>query len=240
MLVTFGELQDGGQHYGIIGLMLRKRSFEKVHELSLAKFEKWGSFLVQSLFFKEGYGQPKKPMARKLSFKASSFFKSKHIAPILDKEVYLYQIDGQHTPEPNPIPQKIESTKKIVHPDIDPEKIRKSMLEPPKKETLNKTWVKKTIVSQVREVDLHIEHILAKGEVLPREEYLGKQLQVFERELERAHMTGVAEIIFIHGVGNGILRNEIHKYLSKSSLVEYFKDARKEKFGYGATLVKVK
>jgi dsDNA-specific endonuclease/ATPase MutS2 len=48
------------------------------------------------------------------------------------------------------------------------------------------------------------------------------------------------EIIFIHGVGNGVLRTEIHKRLSKNKQVEYFKDAMKEKFGYGATLVKIK
>jgi dsDNA-specific endonuclease/ATPase MutS2 len=48
------------------------------------------------------------------------------------------------------------------------------------------------------------------------------------------------EITFIHGVGNGIMRMEIHKRLSKNPQVQFFKDAMKEKFGYGATLVKLK
>jgi dsDNA-specific endonuclease/ATPase MutS2 len=48
------------------------------------------------------------------------------------------------------------------------------------------------------------------------------------------------EIVFIHGVGNGILRMEIHKRLGKHAYVQFFKDAMKEKFGYGATLVKLK
>lgn len=240
MLVTFGEFQDGGRHYGISGLMLRKRSVEKIHELSLAKFEKWGAFLVQALFFKAGYGQPKKSIARKLSFKANSFFKSKHTAPILDKEVYLYQIDGQHKPDPRQTPRKVEPKKKPENQKIDPEKIRESMFEGQKEDKLDRIRAKKEMASTIHEVDLHIEHLLAKNDPLPREEYLGKQITVFEQQLESAHMKGIGEIVFIHGVGNGVLRNEIHRRLSKSALVEYFKDARKEKFGYGATLVKMK
>jgi dsDNA-specific endonuclease/ATPase MutS2 len=48
------------------------------------------------------------------------------------------------------------------------------------------------------------------------------------------------EIIFIHGVGNGVLRNAIHKRLSGNKNVQYFEDAQKEKFGYGATKVRIK
>jgi dsDNA-specific endonuclease/ATPase MutS2 len=48
------------------------------------------------------------------------------------------------------------------------------------------------------------------------------------------------EIIFIHGVGNGTLRNELHKRLSGHKNVKYYEDAQKEKFGYGATKVKIK
>jgi dsDNA-specific endonuclease/ATPase MutS2 len=36
------------------------------------------------------------------------------------------------------------------------------------------------------------------------------------------------------------MRMEIHKRLSKHPYVQFFKDAMKEKFGYGATLVKLK
>jgi dsDNA-specific endonuclease/ATPase MutS2 len=48
------------------------------------------------------------------------------------------------------------------------------------------------------------------------------------------------EITFIHGAGSGALKNELHRQLGKNQHVQYFKDALKEKFGYGATLVKIK
>jgi dsDNA-specific endonuclease/ATPase MutS2 len=42
-------------------------------------------------------------------------------------------------------------------------------------------------------------------------------------------------IVFIHGTGNGTLKNELHKFISKHPQVKTFMDAHKEKFGYGAT-----
>jgi dsDNA-specific endonuclease/ATPase MutS2 len=69
---------------------------------------------------------------------------------------------------------------------------------------------------------------------------LTTQLECFEKNLENAIAGNLAEITFIHGLGNGVLREEIHRRLSKHSGVEFFKDARKEKFGYGATLVRLK
>ncbi|RUA33472.1 MAG: DNA mismatch repair protein MutS, partial [Bacteroidetes bacterium] len=66
------------------------------------------------------------------------------------------------------------------------------------------------------------------------------QLAKFEEKLNEAFMAGLDEIIFIHGVGNGVLRNNIHKQLSQHQNIQFFKDAHKEKFGYGATLVKIK
>ncbi len=239
MLITFGEFQDSGRHYGLAGTLLKQRSVEKVHEVSLAKFEKWGAFLVQALFFKRGYGQPKKPLARKLKFNASGFFKSKHTAPILEREVYLYQIDGQHVPPPSkPIIEEKKVSKNKPQ-KLDTTQLRESMLMGKSSEKQTTAPISKD-AHNIREVDLHIENILPPNHITPKEEYLNKQLDFFEKELEKANMQSISEIVFIHGVGNGILRNEIHKHLGKSTVIEYFKDARKEKFGYGATYVKMK
>jgi dsDNA-specific endonuclease/ATPase MutS2 len=48
------------------------------------------------------------------------------------------------------------------------------------------------------------------------------------------------EIVFIHGVGNGVLKQEIQKKLAGNKNVAWFQDAQKEKFGYGATRIKIK
>lgn len=89
------------------------------------------------------------------------------------------------------------------------------------------------------EIDLHIE-ALFEGEVQPNENHLSIQLGAFQSSLEAAIANDMDHITFIHGVGNGILRMEIHKRLSKRGDIKWFEDARKEKFGYGATYVQLK
>ena len=66
------------------------------------------------------------------------------------------------------------------------------------------------------------------------------EVQAFHKALDAAIVHQLPEIIFIHGAGNGILRHEIHKLLGKHQKVQTFMDARKEKFGYGATKVLLK
>ena len=45
------------------------------------------------------------------------------------------------------------------------------------------------------------------------------------------------KIVFIHGVGNGVLKNEIRKALEKKYKWHTFQDASFKEYGYGATMV---
>ena len=72
------------------------------------------------------------------------------------------------------------------------------------------------IKPDVAEVDLHVESLLDtrlefKG--AKEEDYLSKQISVFETCLNQAISRKLSKIIFIHGVGNGILKHEIEKRL---------------------------
>jgi dsDNA-specific endonuclease/ATPase MutS2 len=62
----------------------------------------------------------------------------------------------------------------------------------------------------------------------------------FKKALDAAIVHNASSIIFIHGSGNGTLRNEIYKIISKHAQVKTFMDAHKERFGYGATEVYLK
>lgn len=92
------------------------------------------------------------------------------------------------------------------------------------------------IKSDTAEVDLHVETLLAtrlefKG--TKEEDYLTKQLQVFETCLNQAISRQLSKIIFIHGVGNGILKHEIEKRL-KDYPGLHFMNASTLKYGRGA------
>ena len=89
-------------------------------------------------------------------------------------------------------------------------------------------------------VDLHYDKLSTITGEHSNAEKLKLQLDTFEKQLENAIAAGQHEVTFIHGTGSGVLREEIHRRLSKHDHVEYYKDARKEKFGYGATYVKIK
>ena len=45
------------------------------------------------------------------------------------------------------------------------------------------------------------------------------------------------EIVIIHGVGSGKLRDEVHEYLKSKKAVKYFINQYDARFGYGATMV---
>ena len=92
------------------------------------------------------------------------------------------------------------------------------------------------IQKSVAEVDLHVEKLLQTRkefkDAVP-EDYLTKQLAVFETCLNQAIGRRLSNIIFIHGVGNGILKHEIEKRLKQYEGLHYM-DASSLKYGRGA------
>jgi hypothetical protein len=92
--------------------------------------------------------------------------------------------------------------------------------------------------NKTKTVDLHAEKI---GLVLGNpDEIFEQQKSFFIKEIDKAIVENLLEITLIHGVGNGHFKNFIHKYLSSHEQVEWFKEAQKEKFGYGATIAHFK
>ncbi len=88
-------------------------------------------------------------------------------------------------------------------------------------------------------VDLHIEELIDNHDGMSNSEILRTQLEVFEKNLNQAISSGMDEITFVHGIGNGVLRKEIQKRLSEIKNIKYFKDTQKDRWGYGATLVRI-
>ena len=84
------------------------------------------------------------------------------------------------------------------------------------------------------EVDLHIDEFSSN---IPPKEILEHQLNEFEKAFDAALLMHVKKLKIIHGVGSGVLRNEIHKRISKREEVNYFEDADKERFGFGSTII---
>jgi len=90
--------------------------------------------------------------------------------------------------------------------------------------------------NSVAEVDLHLHELVEDETRLSQDEKLNYQLAYFERALERAIRDGKRKLIVIHGVGEGVLREEVRKVLQYYETVQ-FHDADPRRYGSGATEV---
>ena len=185
----------------------------QLYSASLNELDLWPKFHLQVLLHASGKHEIKKPILFSDKFKAKDFSGTKKYHAILGKEAWMIPIDSEV-------------------PLIDPQKLKESFFRPSSE--------KIEIPNPGKEVDLHIEKIRDDHQFLKNTEILEIQLNHFKKNLDAAIVHKLQSIIFIHGTGNGILRNEIHKIISKHPQVKTFMDAHKEKFGYGATEIVLK
>ena len=88
----------------------------------------------------------------------------------------------------------------------------------------------------VWEVDLHIEELLESHHGMSNTEILLKQMGEFRSTFKKARKQGVHKLIVIHGIGEGVLKNEIRTWLSQQEQIEVY-DAEFSEYGKGATAV---
>ena len=85
------------------------------------------------------------------------------------------------------------------------------------------------------EVDLHI-HQLTGATHLSNYEMLTIQLDTAKRQLEFAIKKRIPKVVFIHGVGQGVLKTELEYLFRRYDQVKFY-DADYQKYGSGATEV---
>jgi hypothetical protein len=208
-------------HKGLAAGTLKAKTTLKVQNILVKDFEEWGTFTFQAFLFRLAFMKLPEPIIKRLKFRVNTFFKNKSKAPLLNQDAHLFQLDAEDSVTP-------------VNLNIDPAKIVEQMFEKQAPEPMQ--LPSKPSLT----VDLHIEQLTKDAWAMNNSEIISLQMSTFERQFEAAIANGMDEIIFIHGVGNGVLRDNIHKRLSGNKNVQYFEDAQKEKFGYGATKVKIK
>lgn len=225
LLFTFGE-QQGQNFFGIQAGKIEGQKVQKVHLLPLEDFKNWKPLYAQVIFFKQTLHEPQLPLHFLLTFNAS-FFKTKRIAPLLNKEAFLYALDSRYK-----LPDPVEAP--ALRP-VEAEKLREIMME--RKAVFEKEF---EIELPAREIDLHIEALTPHYDIMTPEAILKMQLDHFERMFDRAIASGMEKITFIHGVGAGVLRAEIQRRVSRNPYVRYYEDSHRDKFGYGATTITFK
>ncbi len=84
-------------------------------------------------------------------------------------------------------------------------------------------------------IDLHMEKLIDDWQHMSNLEILGLQLSEFDKWYELAIAHRQPQLVVIHGVGSGRLKEEIHEILKTKKEVKYFVNQYDPRFGYGAT-----
>lgn len=88
----------------------------------------------------------------------------------------------------------------------------------------------------VPEFDLHIEKLVKNYKGMNNYEILTLQSETAKRHIDFAIRNRIPKIVFIHGVGEGILKSELDFLLGRYEMIT-FQDANYQKYGLGATEV---
>jgi len=130
---------------------------------------------------------------------------------------------------------KMENTKELSgNPGISMREVireketpkRKNTTAPPRKERLQPAM----------EVDLHIHQLINSTKGMDNYDMLSLQLDTAKRQLDFAVQKRIQRVVFIHGVGEGVLRTELEYLFRRYENLKFY-DADYQKYGRGATEV---
>jgi DNA-nicking Smr family endonuclease len=204
----------GPNHRTLFADKLQAGEAKKFDDRLLKEMDEWPAFLLRFIPIQQRLEKAIPAFERTLRMKPTQFFKHLSKAPRLDKNAYVFSLE-QTTKELD-----IRALNQELN-ELTPKSDQPSSKRPP------------------ASIDLHIEQLVKESNTLSNSEMLRIQLEQFEKNLDQAIASGMNEITFIHGIGNGVLRKEIHKRLSQIQNIKYFQDTQKDNWGYGATLVRI-
>lgn len=169
---------------------------------------------------------------QKVSIKGKQFFNKLTEVPELYREAHLYVVFPKlQKPTTAPAAEPKGPTLKALTREVMAQKPPKSPVVKVERTNL------RAKMDFENTIDLHLEALVRDPAEVPRDQVLSTQLRHFENYLSMALKLGVDNIFVIHGVGDGILKREVHKILDKTRYVRKYKNEYNKKFGYGATEV---
>lgn len=214
--------QKGEQEFnGLSRGELDSGETQMINRYNVDAFEQWPPLIIQALCFTAKTDQVPAPIYYTFKPRARAFFNAVRTAPLLERSAHLFRID---TNENQVTPSRAEEESQ---PSVEP--------EAPSAEN-----AVANIDRPPEVIDLHIDRLVPDYKTLERDKILEYQLSYFESTLDKAMAHEYQKMIFIHGVGNGVLRERIHKMLKKKEGIRSFLEADPQQYGYGATEVRFK
>lgn len=195
-----------------------------LERISREDINMWSNGIIQIIFFQEENEKTLMPVSCNFRLKGSALYSdgSYHMSELVgNQKAIMYTVC-----ELNLVP----STYEAMLSEKDSKEILQVKAEKFKAES---AIDKHRIAIREAEVDLHISALRDAYTSLSAHEILTIQLGYFDRMLESALAYNYHKVIFIHGIGNGVLKQSIIQRLSQYSDIE-LRAASFAKYGNGA------
>ena len=212
-----------GKYHTVLHGTVPPNSDAELESIGLGDLNELPEYCFQLIFFREEDKKWPQSVRKKFRINPVKFYKEKSFQPnaFFDEHAMVYQIA-----------EDILNTEIDKLTEDDFRKVVKAKEKKPVVEQKPKQQDPETL-----EVDLHIHELVDNTSGLSNKEILDIQMEKVEREMHAAVHSRVKRIIFIHGVGQGVLKQEIAKLLKKKFPKFMFQDASFREYGYGATMV---
>ena len=222
LLVNYSHFADG-KYRSVFHDIVFPNSDKKLESIDQSDLSELPEYCFQLLYFGEDDKELHEPVTKKFKISPVKFYKEKSFQAnrFFDKNAMVYQIT-----------ENILNTELDKLTDDDFKKVvkAKEIKEEEKRPA-------KTVSPEIVEVDLHIHQLIDNTSGLSNKEILDIQMDKVERETRSAIQSGAKKIVFIHGVGQGVLKQEVSKLLKRKFPKYSYHDASFKEYGYGATMV---
>lgn len=222
LMFTYSYLKESGVEHQTSGT-IRSNSRLKIDSLTQEDFSNLPDFAFQIIYFRDSEKELNQPFIKKFKINPVKFYKASTFQTnsYFKKEALILKIT------PNVAENELD---KITEEDF------KTLVKQKAEESKNRSLVKKKSDEEVV-IDLHITELIDQHEGLSNREILEIQLEKVESEMNAAIRDHVKRIVFIHGVGQGVLKQEVANLLNRKFKKYYFQDASFKEYGYGATMI---
>ncbi len=188
---------------------------------------RFNGFEFQFLFFKNEEFKPKNPDTKLLQFSSSDFMNADLRKKFYDRDdtILLLPLHEVKQMTDVDIVGLLDKYKDKKEADA-----RNANAKPKSKSS------RFVVLTRQKVVDLHIEELIKDYSSMSNAQIISYQINFFMQEMDKALIDKLHKIVFIHGVGAGVLRSSIREELKRFPNIRY-SDAPIEKYGNGATEV---
>lgn len=217
----------GNFRAGIQSGLLNSNDETLIGVFSQDEIYRFDGFEFQFLFFQNEEFKPKSPDTKLLQFNSSDFMNADLRRKLFDRDdtillMPLHEVKQMNEVDIATLLDKYKDKKEVDARTLNP----KSKNKPSRFVVLTRQKV----------VDLHIEELIKDYSTMSNAQIISYQINYFMQEMDKALIDKLHKIVFIHGVGAGVLRSSIREELKRFPNIRYT-DAPIEKYGNGATEV---